>query len=126
MARTLLAAALAAALAMTAVGQAAAADDGFAAFWRAFTAALAKDDRAALANMVEVSGTPDLPAGNTFAKFHAQFLGQKTRACLAKAKPVRDVDGTGQLNYSAFCGELDFGFARRGGAWMLTDIGPND
>ena len=36
------------------------------------------------------------------------------------------VDGTGEVNYSAFCGELDFVFTRSGGAWKLTDIGAND
>ena len=126
MRRTLLATALAAALAMGAAGQAIAADDGFATFWKTFTAALAKDDHAALANMIVMGPGLDMSPTPTFAKFQAQFLGPKTRACLVKAKPVRDVDGTGQVNYSAFCGELDFGFTRQGGAWKLTDLGPND
>jgi hypothetical protein len=104
----------------------AAAPDGFTPFWKDFTAALAKDDKAALAKMVVLSPSLDQASPLTFAKFHADYLGPKTRQCLVKAKPVRDVDGTGQVNYSAFCGELDFGFTRAAGAWKLTDVGPND
>ena len=126
MARWFAAAALAIALMAPLAASARAADDGFAAFWRNFTAALLKDDRAALAKMVVLSPTLDEATPLTFAKFHADHLGSKTRQCLAKAKPVRDVDGNGQANYSAFCGELDFVFYQRGGAWKLTDIGPND
>ncbi len=126
MRRTLVAAVLAAALATASVVPAVAADDGFAAFWKTFTAALAKDDRAALANLVVLSPALDQATPLTFARFHADDLGSKTRKCLVKAKPVRDVDGTGQVNYSAFCGDLDFGFTRVAGAWKLTDVGPND
>jgi hypothetical protein len=104
----------------------AAAGDGFASFWQAFAAALTKDDPAALAGMVALSDRVDQATPLTFAKFHADFLGAKTRQCLANAKPVRGIDGTGAVNYSAFCGELDFVFMRSGGAWKLTDIGPND
>jgi hypothetical protein len=105
---------------------AAAAGDGFAPFWQAFAAALTKDDHAALAGMVALSDRVDQATPLTFAKFHADYLGAKTRQCLAKDKPVRGVDGTGEVNYSAFCGELDFVFTRAGGAWKLTDIGAND
>ena len=100
--------------------------DGFAPFWQAFTVALAKDDKAALARMVVLSPELDEASPLTFARFHADYLGPKTRQCLAKAKPVRDVDGLGKANYSAFCGELDFSFYQSGGGWKLTGIGPND
>lgn len=126
MARVVRAAALAAVLCAAALTPAVAASDGFAPFWQAFTAALTKDDHAALAGMVALSDRVDQATPLTFAKFHADFLGTKNRQCLAKDKPVRGVDGTGAVNYSAFCGELDFVFTRSGGAWKLTDIGPND
>lgn len=105
---------------------AAAAGDGFAAFWQAFAAAAAKDDRAALAGMVVLSDRLDEATPLTFARFHADQLGPTTRKCLAKARPVRGVDGVGAVNYSAFCGELIFTFYRTGGAWKLTDVGVND
>jgi len=103
-----------------------AADDGFAAFWPAFAAAAAKDDQAALARMVVLSDQLDQATPLTFAKFHADDLGPAARRCLAKAKPKRDVDGTGQVTYDAFCGEVIYGFSRSGGAWKLTGIGAND
>jgi outer membrane protein W len=126
MAMMVRAAALAAALMATAVPAMAAASDGFAAFWQAFSVALTKDDQAALAKMVVLSDRLNQAPGLTFTKFHHDYLGPKTRSCLARQKPVRDVDGTGAVNYSAFCGQLDYVFTREGGAWKLTDIGPND
>ena len=116
---------LAAALVMAAGAQSAA-GDGFAPFWQAFTTALTRDDQAALAKMVVLSDELNQQEHLTFAKFHHDYLGAKTRKCLAKQKPVRSIDGLGVLNYSAFCGDLDYGFTRQGGAWKLTDIGPND
>jgi hypothetical protein len=53
-------------------------------------------------------------------------LGPKVRRCLAKAKPVRDVDLQGNLNYFAFCGEIIYVFSKTGGTWKLTDLGAND
>lgn len=105
----------------------AASDNGFAAFWKAFTAAMATDDQKALAGMVQIS--PDLdqnPVPKTFAQFHARRLTPRTRRCLAQAKPVRGVDGYGQVNYSAFCGQLDFVFYRTPDGWRLTDTGADD
>jgi hypothetical protein len=100
--------------------------DGFAPFWQAFSAALVKDDQASLAKMVALSDRLDQAKPLTFARFHRDHLGPAARKCVAKARPVRDVDGEGQVNYTAFCGELTYTFTRAGGAWKLTDIGPND
>ena len=121
------AAAVAAALSLTPLATAlAAGGDGFAAFWQSFQAAAAKDDRAALAGMVVLSERLDQAEPLTFAKFHNDQLGPAARKCLAKAKAVRAVDGEGQVNYSAFCGETIYTFYRTGGAWKLTDVGVND
>ena len=117
--------AVAALAVMAAAPAIAAPDDGFAAFWPAFQAAAAKDDAKALASMIALS--PNLgDDGASFAKFHAGELGPKVRRCLAKAKPARDVDGLGHVNYSAFCGEIIYGFSKTAGAWKLTDLGAND
>lgn len=127
MATMLRAAALAAVLWAAALAPGlAAAPDGFATFWQAFGAALTKDDQAGLAKMVALSDRLDQASPLTFARFHRDHLGPAVRKCLAKAKPVRDVDGEGQVNYTAFCGELTYTFYRTGGAWKLTDIGAND
>ena len=117
-----LGAALSLVLAMPAL---AAPADGFAAFWPVFTAAAAKDDAKALASMVALGpGLGD--NGGSFAKFHAANLTPATRRCLAKAKPVRDVDPQGAVSYSAFCGEVIYVFSKTGGGWKLTDLGAND
>jgi hypothetical protein len=118
---------IAAALSMAPLTAAlAAGGDGFSGFWQTFQAAVAKDDKAALAGMVVLSGRLDQAEPLTFAKFHSDALGPAARKCLAKAKAVRAVDGEGQVNYSAFCGEVIYTFYRTGGAWKLTDIGVND
>ena|SRR5579872_2041553 len=100
--------------------------DGFGEFWTRFKAAVARDDRQAEAAMVVLSPTLDQAEPLTFARFHADHLGPRARRCLATAKPVRDTDGEGQANYSAFCGELIYVFERVGGAWKLTDVAAND
>ena len=99
--------------------------DGFGVFWPAFQAAVAKDDAKALASMVALG--PNLgDDGASFARFHAGELGPKVRRCLAKAKPDRDVDPQGDVNYSALCGQVIYGFTKSAGAWKLTDLSPND
>jgi hypothetical protein len=120
--RLMMAVALTLATAETAI---AAPADGFAAFWPAFAAAAAKDDSKALASMTALGpGLGD--NGSSFAKFHAANLGPAARRCLAKAKPARDVDPQGAVEYSALCGEVIYVFSKVGGAWKLTDLGAND
>jgi len=105
----------------------AAGDDGFAAFWRGFAAAVAKDDQAALATMVVLGpGLDDNDQPLTFAKFHTADLKASARRCLAKAHPRPDVDGTGATTYEAFCGEVIFVFSKTGNGWKLTDLSPDD
>jgi hypothetical protein len=114
-------------LAIVATAPARAADDGFAAFWSKFAAAAGKDDKAALASMTTLSpalDNNDTPL--TFATVHAILLKPAARRCLAKAKPVSQVDGTGALTYSAFCGHVIYGFSRTRGVWRWTDSSPDD
>jgi hypothetical protein len=121
----LAAAALAAALGVSAPARAA--DDGFAAFWKAFSAAVGKDDKTALAAMTTLSpGLDDNDTPLTFAKVHAALLGPAARKCLAKAKPRRDIDGNGDPEYGVFCGHTIYSFSKVGGAWSLTGSGPDD
>jgi hypothetical protein len=117
---------VAAALAVTPAAPAVATPaDGFGAFWPQFVAAAAKDDRSALAAMTALGPGLGDDAGS-FVKFHADHLGAAARRCLIKAKPVRDVDPQGGVSYSAFCGEIIYGFSKSGGVWKLTELGVND
>ena len=103
----------------------AAPDDGFAAFWAIFAAAVAKDDGASLEKLTAMG--PGLDAQDqTFAGFRAHVLDRKARKCLAAAKPKGQVNGLGQMEYAAFCGQIIFGFSRTAGGWKLTDISPDD
>ena len=119
------AAGLALAIALSSPVQAAPAD-GFHEFWTAFTAAVAKDDQAALAKMVVLGPELDQAEPLTFARAHADLFGPAARRCLARAKPVHSPDGVGEPSYSAFCGQIIYSFYRRDGAWKLTDVGPDD
>jgi len=109
---------------LAAAPAAAAPNDGFAAFWKGFAAAVARDDQTALASMTIVG--PGLDDQASFAAFHAADLKPSQRRCLARARPVRDVDGQGEANYSAQCGAWVYVFYKRAGAWKLTDVGAGD
>jgi hypothetical protein len=105
----------------------AATDDGFAAFWKKFAAAAAKDDQAALASMTTLNpGLDDNDKPLTFAKVHAALLGPAARKCLAKAKPDSEVDGNGDTEYGVFCGHTIYSFSKTAGVWSLTGSGPDD
>ncbi|HZZ87320.1 MAG TPA: hypothetical protein VFE13_03205 [Caulobacteraceae bacterium] len=113
------------ALAVVLTCGAATSPDGFAAFWPSFAAAAAKDDAKALAAMTALGpGLGD--NGDSFAKFHARNLGPAVRRCLAAAKPTRDIDGNGHVEYGAFCGHVIYVFSKHGAAWRLTDLGVDD
>jgi hypothetical protein len=105
----------------------AAGDDGFGAFWQGFSAAAAHDDVASLQTLVAVGSIEDSDGKPmTFAQIQALYLKAAARRCLAKAHPVSGVDGTGAINYSAFCGQLVYVFTKTNGGWKLTDFSPDD
>jgi hypothetical protein len=102
-------------------------DDGFAAFYKLFAAAVAKDDQTAIAGFTVMSGALDPLDHPTFAQFHKHYLTPKERRCLANARPARDIDGTGAVNYYVFCGQLIYSFTKPSAAgWRLTDLSPAD
>jgi hypothetical protein len=105
----------------------AASGDGFPAFWKAFAAAVGTDDKAALARLVTLGpNLGDNGKAYTFAEMHAAYLKPAERSCLAKARPVRAVDGTGSAYYAANCGDLIYVFSKTGMSWTLADLSPND
>lgn len=105
---------------------AAGSDDGFAAFWTQFKAAVGKSDQKVVSQMVKYPAfyidqwqVADFPVIWKGAFKPAQ------RTCLAKQKPVKD-HHTGKISYSAFCGSLIYTFGKDDAGWKLTDIDEND
>ena len=105
----------------------AASDDGFAAFWTKFQAAVAKSDQKAVPEMIRypVFYNDDLQAEDFPVIWKGAFSKSK-RACLAKEKPVEETDGEGALTYSAFCGSLIYIFGKDAAGWKLTSFAEND
>ncbi len=104
------------------VGQTAQAKETFAAFWTRFKAALAKDDRPAIAAMTKHCKCGQMPFDND-----KQFLDEwypairRNRACLARSKPI----ARGKQN-SVICrtdGD-ELLFERIGGEWKLINVNP--
>ena len=105
---------------------AAGSDDGFAAFWTQFKAAVGKSDQKAVSQMfkypvfyIDQREVADFPVIWKGAFKPAQ------RTCLAKQKPVKDTH-EGKVSYSAFCGHLIYSFGKDDAGWKLTGIDEND
>jgi len=101
-----------------------AADAEFTAFWTKFQAALKKNDKEAIATMTRLpylSNEDKKLDHKGFVAYCEKIFDKKTRACLAKEKPVQD-----KQNWSAFCGEEIFIFEKVNGKYMFTEIGVND
>jgi hypothetical protein len=97
----------------------------FDAFWTQFKAAVAKGDKAAIAEMTKFpfdNGAKYLSKAE-FIKQCGEFFDRKTQRCFSKAKPVKDDK---RDSYNVFCGETIFGFAKVDGEYRFTDMGVND
>jgi len=112
-------------IAMTvANGQASSRPETFASFWKTFKAAIAKNDKEAVADLTKLpmylyDGEQDR-AG--FIRKYNQLFTRSIRRCIATAKPLK-----GQEGYDIFCGELIFAFARdKDGKYKFFGAGPND
>ena len=101
-------------------------DDGFAAFWTEFKAAVAKSDQKAVSAMIKypVLYIDERQEGD-FPVIWKGAFGKAQRKCLAKEKPVKDTN-EGKVYYSAFCGSLIYVFGKDGAGWKLTDFAEND
>ena len=101
-------------------------DDGFAAFWTQFNAAVGKSDQKAVSQMVKYPILyNDLRQVTDFPLIWKGAFKPAQRSCLARQKPVKDTH-EGKVSYSAFCGSLIYGFGKDGAGWKLTDFGVND
>jgi hypothetical protein len=98
----------------------------FASFFTQFKAAVAKDDKEAVAAMTKFP--IDINANVTreaFLKKYHDYFTQNVRKCFAKEKPVAD-EQSHRGGYNLFCGNDIFTFERVGGEYKLTGIGFND
>jgi hypothetical protein len=106
---------------------AAGSDDGFAAFWTQFNAAVGKSDQKAVSQMVKY---PIYYDGQRqvadFPVIWRSSFKPAQRTCLAKQKPVMDTATKGKVSYFAFCGPLIYVFGKDDAGWKLTDFGAND
>jgi len=94
--------------------------DGFAAFWKEFSAAAAKRDKDKIRTLTQY---PSKELGKDFDAIWKEDFPRSMLACLAKAKPERD-DKFG--NYVAFCKETIYGFERTPQGWRFVSTHPND
>ena len=98
----------------------------FASFWKEFTAALAKNDKDAVASLTQLPFYFDNKDQDRagFLKIYNQVFTRSIRRCMATAKPHRDPSQ--KDSYDVYCGELIFVFGKVGGKFRFLSYGPND
>ncbi|WP_018259451.1 hypothetical protein [Methylobacterium sp. WSM2598] len=105
---------------------AAGSNDGFAAFWTQFKAAVGKSDQKAVSQMVKFPVFYiDQRQAADFPVIWKGAFKPVQRTCLAKQKPVKDTH-EGKISYSAFCGSLIYMFGKDNAGWKLTDFAVDD
>ena len=98
-------------------------DPAFNAFWTKFKAAVARNDKAAVADMTKLPfllGSKEQDRAG-FLKQYSSLFTPRVRRCFARARPAKDQDA-----YEIFCGEQIFLFGKVDGAYKFTEIGVND
>lgn len=98
-------------------------DPAFSTFWIKFKAAVARNDKSAVADMTKLPFLLDSKEQDraAFIKQYSSLFTPKVHSCFARAKPTKDQDA-----YEIFCGEQIFLFAKVGGVYKFTEIGVND
>lgn len=105
---------------------AAGSDDGFAAFWTQFKAAVGKSDQNAVSQMIKYPVLyNDLRQVTDFPVIWKGAFKPTQRTCLAKQKPLKDTH-EGKVTYDAFCGQVIYTFGKDDAGWKLTEFGVND
>ena len=92
-------------------------------FWAKFKAAVAANDKEAVASMTRL---PFLLQGKELSKaaFIQKFgvlFDARVKRCFTKARLVKENDG-----FDVFCGQQIFLFEKVNGAYKFTEIGVND
>jgi hypothetical protein len=98
-------------------------DPAFNAFWVKFKAAVARQDKASVADMTKLPfmlGGEDYDRAG-FLKQYASLFDRPTRRCFARERPLKEGD-----YYEIFCGETIFLFGKVDGVWKFVEIGAND
>ena len=115
----------------------------FATFWAQFKAAVANNDKEAVASMTRFPFYLEAQLNKgQFIKKYSTIFDRKTQRCFAKAKPVNDYQAYLKLakkypssqipqqedtgSYSVFCGGEIFVFEKVEGKYKFTEIGADD
>ncbi len=97
----------------------------FAPFWAQFKAAVANNNKEAIAAMTKFPfdyyGKPLTKAD--FIKQCDAIFSDKVQRCFRNAKPVKHED---RESFSVFCGTTIFGFEKGNVGYQFTDMGEND
>ena len=96
----------------------------FSSFWKTFKAAIARNDKEAVADLTKLPFLYDSQERDRagFLKIYGQLFTRKVRRCIATAKPVKEGD-----SYDVFCGELILYFSKdTEGKYQLREFGVND
>lgn len=104
--------------------QTSATPETFNAFWKTFKAAIARNDKEAVADVTKLPFLYDSKERDRagFLKIYDQLFTRKIRRCMATAKPTKEGE-----NYDIFCGELIFYFGKdTDGKFKLLEFGVND
>ena len=108
----------------SAKGQTATSSESFSGFWKTFKAAVARNDREAVADLTKLPFLYDSKDRDRagFVKIYNQLFTRKIRSCIATAKPTKEGE-----NYDVFCGELIFYFGKdANGKYKFLEFGVND
>mgnify|MGYP001037983087 CR=1 FL=1 len=100
------------------------ADPGFESFWKTFKAAIAKNDKEAVADVTKLPFLYDSKERDRagFIKIYPSLFTARIRRCIATAKLVKE-----QENYDVFCGQLIFYFGKDSdGNYKFLEFGVND
>jgi hypothetical protein len=96
----------------------------FASFWKTFKAAIAKNDKEAVADLTKLPFLYDSQERDRagFLKIYGELFSRKVRRCVATAKPKVEGD-----SYEIFCGQLIFYFSKdTDNKYKLREFGVND
>jgi len=96
----------------------------FSSFWRTFKAAIARNDKQAVADITKLPFLFDSKDRDRegFVKIYPELFTRKIRRCVATAKPVKEAE-----NYEIFCGDLILYFGKdTDGKYKFLEFGVND
>ena len=96
----------------------------FAAFWTTFKAAVAKDDKAAVAAMTNfpfLYESEERTKDEFVKKIYNELFDKQVKRCFATRKPIQEDDA-----FVVFCGQINFYFRQVDGEYRLIEFGADD